>query len=193
MENILKIHSVSVATIDKDGRPTSRIIDMMHIQDDCLYFLTARGKMFYKEITTKNYIAISCQRYNKAYSLRGYVEKVDHKYLDILFSKNRYMWGTYPKETRNILEVFRIYKWTGEYFDLTPKPITRLSFSHNIKDIQYGEYLVNDKCINCKKCISVCPQKCIKFNNKKAKIVKENCLRCGACKEICLYNAIVQV
>lgn len=49
LENILKIHSVSVATIDKDGRPTSRIIDMMYIQDDCLYFLTARGKMFYKE------------------------------------------------------------------------------------------------------------------------------------------------
>lgn len=193
LENILKIHSVSVATIDKEGKPSSRIIDMMYIEDGCLYFLTARGKNFYKEITTNNYIALSCQKYNKAYSMKGYVKQAEHKYLDILFNKNKYMWGTYPKDTRNILEVFKIYKWTGEYFDVTSKPITRISFSNNMKDIEQGSYLVNDKCIECKKCISVCPQKCIKFYNKKANIVKKNCLRCGACKEICPVNAIIQI
>lgn len=191
LNNIEKIHSVSVATIDKEGKPSSRIIDMMYIEDECLYFLTARGKNFYNEITINNYIALSCQKYNKAYSLKGYVKQVEHNYLDILFNKNRYMWGTYPKETRNILEVFKIYKWNGEFFDVTSKPITRISFSHNMGELELGNYGVTDECINCKKCITVCPQKCIKFENK-AKIIKENCLKCGACKEICPAKAIIR-
>lgn len=191
LNNIIKIHSVSVATIDKEGKPSSRIIDMMYIEDDCLYFLTARGKNFYNEITANNYIALSCQKYNKAYSLKGYVKQVDHKYLDILFNYNRYMWGTYPKETRHILEVFKIYKWSGEYFDVTSKPITRIAFTHNMDKLNTGDYTVTDKCINCKKCFNVCPQKCISFTNK-ANIIKENCLKCGACKEICPVKAVIQ-
>ena len=66
LNNIIKIHSVSVSTIDRNGLPNSRIIDMMYIENDCLYFLTARGKNFYNEIKENNYIAFSCQKYNKA-------------------------------------------------------------------------------------------------------------------------------
>lgn len=193
LEDIVKIHSVSVATIDSDNKPSIRIIDMMYIEDNQLYFLTARGKNFYKELKNNNYIALSCQKYNKSYVLKGYVEKVNHKYLDILFNHNRYMWGTYPKNTRDILEVFKIYKWSGEYFDVTSKPITRLSFSHNMDVINKGTFFVTDKCINCGKCLTVCPQKCIEFINNKANIKAENCLRCGACKEICPVKAINQV
>lgn len=91
LNNILKIHSVAVSTIDNNGLPNSRIIDMMYIEDNCLYFLTARGKNLYNEIKENNYIAFSCQKYNKAYSLKGYVEQVDQKYLDILFEHNKYM------------------------------------------------------------------------------------------------------
>ena len=108
---------------------------------------------------------------NKSYVLKGYVEKVDHKYLDVLFNNNKYMWGTYPRNTRDVLEVFRIYKWSGEYFDVTSKPITRLSFSHNMEEITKGTFVVNsDKCISCKKCITVCPQRCIDYSTGKAYI-----------------------
>lgn len=193
LEDIIKIHSVSVATIDSNGKPTIRIIDMMHIEDDCLYFLTARGKNFYQEITKDNYIALSCQKYNKSYVIKGYVEQVDHKYLDILFNKNKYMWGTYPRNTRDVLEVFKIYKWSGEYFDVTSKPITRLSFSNNMEEIKKGTFFVNDKYISCKKCIVVCPQKCIDYSTGKAYIKNKNYLRCGACKEVCPVNAIEQI
>lgn len=193
LEDIIRIHSVSVATIDSNGKPTIRIIDMMYIEDDCLYFLTARGKNFYQEITKDNYIALSCQKYNKSYVIKGYVEQVDHKYLDILFNKNKYMWGTYPRNTRDVLEVFKIYKWSGEYFDVTSKPITRLGFSNNMEEIKKETFFVNDKCINCKKCIVVCPQKCIDYSTGKAYIKNKKCLRCGACKEVCPVNAIEQI
>ncbi len=193
LEDILKIHSVSVATIDSNGKPTIRIIDMMYLKDNCLYFLTARGKNFYQEITKNNYIGLSCQKNNKSYVLKGYVEKVEHKYLDILFEHNKYMWGTYPRNTRQVLEVFKIYKWSGEYFDVTSKPITRLSFSNNMQELKKGTFLVDSKCVNCKKCITVCPQKCIDYSSGKAYIKNKHCLRCGACKEICPVNAIEQV
>ena len=192
LDDIIRIHSVSVATIDSDNKPAIRIIDMMYLENDCLYFLIARGKYFYKAITTNNYIALSCQKYNKSYVLKGYVQQVDRKYLDILFNHNKYMYGTYPGNTRDVLEVFRIYKWSGEYFDLTSKPITRLSFSHNIEEATKGTFYVNDKCISCKKCITVCPQRCIDYSTGKAYIKNKHCLRCGACKEVCQANAIEQ-
>ncbi len=193
LEDIMKIHSVSVATIDSEGKPTSRIVDMMYLEDDCLYFLTARGKNFYKELKKMNYISLSCQRYNKSYTLKGYVEKADRKYLDIIFEKNRYMLGIYPRNTKEILEVFRIYKWSGEYFDITTKPVTRLSYSNNMEEIQKGRFFVNDKCISCKKCITVCPQGCIDYEMGKAYIKNKHCLRCGACKEKCPVNAIEKI
>ena len=40
-------HSAAVATIDKDGHPQLRIIDMMLWGEQGVYFLTARGKAFY--------------------------------------------------------------------------------------------------------------------------------------------------
>ena len=190
LEDILKIHSVSVATIDSNNKPTIRIIDMMYLENDW----TARGKNFYQEITKDNYIALSCQKYNKSYVLKGYVEQVNHQYLDILFESNKYMWGTYPRNTRDVLEVFKIYKWSGEYFDVTSKPITRLSFSNNMEEITKGTFIVNnDKCISCKKCITVCPQKCIDYSTGKAYIKSKHCLRCGACKEVCPAKAIEQI
>mgnify|MGYP000155001069 CR=1 FL=1 len=192
LNDILKIHSVSVATVDESSKPANRIIDMMYMEDDCLYFLTGRGKNFYKELKENGYVALSCQKNNRAYTLKGYVEEVDHHYLDILFDHNRYMWGTYPGETRHVLEVFRIYKWRGEFFDLTSKPVNRIAFAKDMDDIIPGTFYVDEGCIGCKKCIDVCPQKCITFKNNKAFIPIEHCLRCGACYEVCPANAIRQ-
>lgn len=33
-----------LSTVDENGNPQSRIIDIMHIEDDRIYFLTGRGK-----------------------------------------------------------------------------------------------------------------------------------------------------
>ena len=41
-----EIHSTVVATVDAEGHPVTRVIDMMLHDDSSLYFLTARGKDF---------------------------------------------------------------------------------------------------------------------------------------------------
>ena len=189
LKQIINIKDVALSTISLDGKPANRIIDMMYLENNCLYFLTARGKKLYEELQNIPYVSITVCRYNKAYSLSGYVEKVDRSYLKILFDHNRFMYGTYPGDTKNILEVFRIYSWNGEYFDLTKKPIYRQSFSYNAKKGKNSIYQINkDKCMLCGKCLNVCPQKCIDLKNKE--IHEANCLRCGACLEICPYKAV---
>ena len=42
-----EIHSVVVATIDDNGRPQNRVIDIMLVDDNSVYFITAKGKEFY--------------------------------------------------------------------------------------------------------------------------------------------------
>lgn len=48
---------------------------------------------------------------------------------------------------------------------------------------------VNDNCINCGKCIEVCPQHAIKSAGDKA-IVDDQCFGCGLCKNVCPASAI---
>lgn len=50
-----QIHSTVVATVDDDGLPVTCVIDMMYADENGLYFLTARGKNFYKRLKDKFY------------------------------------------------------------------------------------------------------------------------------------------
>ena len=48
----------TLSTVDKNGNPQSRIIDIMHIEDEKIFFLTARGKHVYEEILNHRKLAI---------------------------------------------------------------------------------------------------------------------------------------
>ena len=90
------------------------------------------------------------------------------------------------------MTVFVIYEGSGEWFDLSKKPIERASFTFGgAEEVQEG-YFVTDTCIGCKLCYSKCPQKCIDISAKPAVIQQKNCLHCGNCYEICLARAIVK-
>lgn len=54
--NILReIKSVSMSTVSSDGMPQARIIDVMLVENQSLYFCTARGERFLRRITGKQY------------------------------------------------------------------------------------------------------------------------------------------
>lgn len=186
-----EFHSTTVATLGEDEHPQTRVIDMMHYEDDGVYFLTARGKAFYQQLMEQKYIAVSATKDKKAISLRGKVKNIGSEKLDILFEKNPYMKQIYPGETRTALEVFVLYEAQGEFFDISdPAHIVR-------DDIVIGQvqqvlngYEVTDACIGCKLCYSVCPQKCIDIAVKPVVIDQKHCLHCGNCKEICPKQAV---
>ena len=44
-------------------------------------------------------------------------------------------------------------------------------------------------CKNCYKCLRSCPVKAIKFKNEQAEIVEDRCIACSHCLTICPQNA----
>ena len=113
-----EIHSTTVATIGSDGHPQTRIIDMMYYDEEGVYFLTATGKTFYDQLMEQQYVAISATKDKIAVSLRGKIKNIGKKNLDIMFEKNPYMKKIYPGDTKDAIEVFRLYEAQGEYFDI---------------------------------------------------------------------------
>jgi len=127
-----------------------------------------------------------------AISVRGKVREIGAEMLPLLFENNSYMFEIYPtEESRKALTVFQIYEGSGEWFDLSKKPIERDSFTFGGAESKESGYFVMDSCIGCGSCLSDCPQSCIELNSK-AVIRQENCLHCGNCAEVCPVGAVVR-
>lgn len=193
-----EIHSTVFATVDSQGLPVARVIDIMLVDDDSLYFITAKGKEFYRQLMDKKYAAISGvtegadSLEKKAVSIRGEVENIGAGLLEQVFAENPYMEEIYPtKESRTALEVFCMRKGQGEYFDLSTKPITRKVFYlGEAEKNPAGDYFITERCDGCKSCYLVCPQECIDHTRVPFAIRQENCLHCGNCMEACPCGAV---
>lgn len=189
------IHTVIIATVDQSGKPCTCAIDLMLLEKESLFFLTARGKAFYQRLMDHPYIALTGLKGDNtmpsiAISLQGKVKNRGQQKIDEIFEKNPYMKDIYPDlSSRDVLEVFEIVECHGEYFDLSQKPIMRQKFSVHEQIAQDG-YTVKEGCIRCQLCYSVCPQKCIDISQKPVKIIQEHCLHCGKCAEICPKQVI---
>ena len=193
-----QIHTVIIATNDENGQPVTCAIDLMDYDENWLYFLTAKGKNFYKRLKANGYLSLTGIRGNNtmsciAVSVCGKVKEIGSKRLERLLDKNPYMYEIYPTEqSRKALTVFCLYEGEGEWFDLSKKPIERFSFAFGGDNISISGYYITDDCIGCGKCLSVCPQSCIVLNGQKASIKQENCLRCGNCQRVCPVNSVIR-
>lgn len=191
-----QIHTAVFATVDREGRPVTCAIDIMDYDESGLYFLTAKGKSFYERLKANEHIAFTAVRGEDtlscaAVSVQGNAKEIGPDKLPELFRKNPYMEKIYPDvRSRSALTVFQIYAGTGEWFDLSKRPIKRAGFSFGGAQAKKKGYFVTDKCIGCKLCYSKCPQKCIDLTQKPVVIQQEHCLRCGNCFEICPTRAI---
>lgn len=87
-----EIHSTVVATVDSDGLPVTCVIDMMHADENGLFFLTAKGKDFYRRLKDRGYLALSGKKgadtmHCTAVSVRGKVREIGAEMLPLLFEK----------------------------------------------------------------------------------------------------------
>ena len=191
LDILREIKDVAFATVDENGFPQIRIIDVMIVENEKLYFCTARGKDFYHQIITNGQVAITGM--NKEFQmvrLNGKAEKLEEnkKWMDRIFEENPSMNAVYPDESRYVLEVFCIEKGDVEFFDLGKEPIVRESFTLGNTMAKEAGFLITDSCIHCGKCERICPQKCI----IDCKINQKHCLHCGLCAEECPVNAIIK-
>jgi len=196
-----EIHTTIVATVDDEGLPVTAAIDMMDADENGLYFLTARGKSFYDRLKKRGFLALTALKgedtmTSVAVSVRGKVRELGYDRIPELCNKNPYMHTIYPtEESMKALTVFQIYEGTGEWFDLSKKPIERASFTFGSEKAEQATknpegYYITDACIGCGSCAAVCPQSCIITDSVPHVIEQEHCLHCGNCLEACPVGAV---
>ena len=193
-----EIHTTVAATADREGRPVTCAIDIMAADENGLYFLTAKGKGFYTRLKETEYMALTGMKGDDtlscvAVSVRGKVKELGGEPLPRLLDKNPYMKEIYPTpESQKALTVFQLYEGSGEWFDLSKKPIERFSFSFGSRKTEPEGYRITEACIGCRACEAVCPQHCIDFTTIPAVILAAHCLHCGNCAEVCPQQAVIR-
>lgn len=76
------VKDVAFTTVDENGLPQIRIIDVMLAENEKIYFCTARGKDFHRQLTENGQVAITgMNREFQMIRLSGKAEKLEeHKY-----------------------------------------------------------------------------------------------------------------
>lgn len=185
-----EIKSVTFATIN-GKEPSARIIDVMFVEKDGLYFLTARGKSFYRQLKSNPSVAI-CGMDDNYVSVRlvGDIKFCEDKLVvDKIFDLNPMMNDLYPGEKRYVLEGIHLYKGKGEIFDLSKEPPSRHRFSFGGAKASPCGYTITNACTACGICREACPVNVISEGDVYL-IDSEHCLECGSCREACPENAI---
>ena len=194
LQILREVKDCAFATVDEHGIPQNRIIDVMLVEKERLFFLTARGKHFYTQLLHGKTAAITGLNSRwQTVRLVGKVEKLaEQKYwIDRFFELNPSMNSVYPGDARYILEPFCIQDGELEFFDLSDTPIRRESFRLGEGAVTPKGFIVTDACIGCGLCAENCPQKCITPGEPYG-IAQQNCLHCGLCFENCPVQAIAR-
>lgn len=187
---------LSFATVGEQGEPEIRCISAIHYEPDAIYFYTARGKDFCRELERDGRVQIlGYTMYKEMIRLSGRAEPVpaeeQERWKDVIFQEQPYLANVYPGDTRSIGIIFVIREMSIEYFNLGVNPIFREVYSVNGGAARPKGYVITDQCVGCGTCQSVCPQGAIQAGAP-YRIRQEHCLHCGNCFENCPVQAVVR-
>ncbi len=194
LELLREIRDVTFSTVDAQGHPQARVIDVMGVGEGCVTFCTARGKDFYAQLRHNPHVAVvglskDWQSVRLVGVARRLPDEGQRAAIDLIFVDNPSMESVYPGEARYILEAFMIDSGSLEVFDLASEPIFRRSFSLGGAPLGLRGFLIADDCVGCGTCKEGCPQQCID-EGEPYWINQESCLHCGLCYESCPVGAI---
>ena len=132
LQILREIKDVSFASVDEQGNPQVRIIDVMLVEDEKLYFCTSRGKDFHRQLLQHPQIAITGM--NSAYQmvrLQGRSIRLSQQeyWIHRIFDENPSMKDVYPGNSFSILDAFVVCDAQLEFFDLGRQPIERRYFT----------------------------------------------------------------
>lgn len=194
LQKLKYVGVLNFATVGEDGSPQIRNISAIHYEEDGLYFFTARGKDFCRQLLSDGRVQIlGYTKYKEMIRLSGEAypveEDIQRKWIDTIFTEQPYLANVYPGNTKNIGIVFSIKEASIEYFNLGVHPIFRETYSMGNIEKPVRGYHIGSRCIGCGTCKMHCPQGCIQ-DGKPFYIEQEHCLHCGNCMEHCPVQAV---
>ena len=202
LKKLQYIGVLAFATVDREGAPQIRNISAIHYEKDAIYFFTARGKEFCRELLEDGRVQIlGYSKYKEMIRLSARAKKAadeeQKKWMDVIFEEQPYLANVYPGKTREIGIIFEIQDAQIEYFHLGVSPIFRETYRMGRGITEQSEkavtqrkgYRITDACIECGACQESCPQRCIE-PGAPYRIQQEHCLHCGNCYEHCPVAAI---
>ena len=194
LQKLQYVGVLAFATVDGAGSPQVRNISAIHYEPDALYFFTARGKDFCKELLADGRVQVlGYTRYKEMIRLSAKAEPLpaseQKEWIDRIFAEQPYLANVYPGKTREIGMVFAIRNGEIEYFNLGVRPIFRESYTLGAGSVSVKGYRITQACIGCGKCARNCPQQCIAAGRPYT-IRQAHCLHCGNCYEKCPAGAV---
>ena len=131
-----------------------------------LFFCTARGKDFCKELLANSTVAVTGLNDKwQTVHIMGRAERLadaeQHAMIDRIFEENPSMNEVYPGDTHYILEAFVIAEGSIEFFDLGQSPICYESLALEKASVTEKDFFITEVCIGCVTCASLCLQQCI--------------------------------
>lgn len=194
LEKLSYVGVLSFATVGEQGEPEIRCISAIHYEPNAIYFYTARGKDFCKELEQDGRVQVlGYTKYKEMIRLSGTAKAVPEEeqahWKDVIFDEQPYLANVYPGDTRSIGIIFAIREMSIEYFNLGVNPIFREVYSVNGGRATPKGYVISDQCVGCGTCQRVCPQRAIDEGTP-YHIRPENCLHCGNCFQHCPIQAV---
>lgn len=161
LQKLQYVGVLAFATVDEQGGPQIRNISAIHYEPETMYFFTAKGKDFCRQLMTDGRVQIlGYTKYKEMIRLSAKAKPVSEleqgKWIDTIFAEQPYLSNVYPGDTR---------KLAGIVFEIA------------------------DACIGCGSCADHCPQRCIEAGTP-YQIQQEHCLHCGNCHAVCPVQAV---
>ena len=194
LEKLSYVGVLSFATVDEWGAPQVRCISAIHYEADSLYFFTARGKDFCRELERDGRVQVmGYTKFKEMIRLSGRAQAVPEeaqaRWLDVIFSEQPYLANVYPGDSRKAGVIFCIRDFSIEYFHLGVRPIFRETYAVGNSRPRVRGYEITMECVGCGLCQAVCPQGAIDAGMP-FRIRQEHCLHCGRCLERCPVGAV---
>ena len=148
LQKLQYIGVLAFATVDEHGAPQIRNISAIHYEPGAMYFFTAKGKDFCRQLLSDGRVQIlGYTKYKEMIRLSAKAKPAaeQDKWIDMIFAEQPHLSNVYPGGTGKLAGiVFEISDGEIEYFHLGVNPIFRESYTIGSGQIAEKGYQITD-------------------------------------------------